>query len=107
MKGDRLRGHLELLVLGAMASGPAHGYRLITRLRERSDGAFDLAEGTVYPVLHRLEVDGFLSATFIDVTGRRRKVYSLTAAGRRELVEQRSQWLRFSARVTQVIGAST
>ncbi len=89
-----------------MAGGPAHGYSLITRLRERSDGAFDLAEGTVYPVLHRLEADGFLSATFFDVAGRRRKVYALTAAGRRELAEQRTQWQRFSARVTQVIGAS-
>jgi PadR family transcriptional regulator, regulatory protein PadR len=104
MKGDRLRGHLDVLVLGVLASGPAHGYSLITRLRERSDGAFDLAEGTVYPVLHRLEADGFLSATFDQVAGRRRKVYALTAAGRHELVEQRSQWHRFSALVTRVVG---
>lgn len=93
-------------MLGVLSGGPAHGYSLITRLRERSDGAFDLAEGTIYPALHRLEADGFLSATFVEVAGRRRKVYALTPAGRRELVEQRSQWHRFSARMTQVIGAS-
>jgi len=105
MKGDRLRGHLDVLVLGALAEGPAHGYGVIVRLRNRSGGEFDLAEGTVYPALHRLAADGLLSAAFIEVQGRRRKVYTLTPAGQRALVEQRSQWHRFSALVTQVIGA--
>lgn len=105
MRGDRLRGHLDALVLAALAGGPAHGYSVITSLRERSEGEFDLAEGTLYPVLHRLAADGFLAATFVEVQGRRRKVYALTPAGRRELAEQRSQWQRFSMRVTQMIGA--
>jgi len=104
MRGDLLRGHLDAVVLGSLAEGPAHGYSVITRLRERSEGELDLAEGTVYPVLHRLDADGFVSAEFVEVQGRRRKVYALTAAGRRELVEQRAQWQRFSAVLTRVIG---
>ena len=101
-----LRGHLDALVLGALASGPAHGYAVIVALRDSSDGEFDLAEGTVYPALHRLENQGFLSASLTEVQGRRRKVYELTAAGRRELGEQRADWRRFSMLVTRVIGAT-
>jgi DNA-binding PadR family transcriptional regulator len=105
MRGDQLRGHLDALVLGALASGPAHGYEVIVRLRDRSDGAFDLAEGTVYPVLHRLAAAGYLSVRFVDVQGRHRKVYGLTAAGRRELSAQRDQWLVFRTVVNRVLGA--
>ena len=105
MRGDQLRGHLDALVLAVLAAGPAHGYSVIVRLRERSRGGFDLSEGTIYPALHRLEAAGLLSARFDEVQGRRRKVYALTTAGQRELAEQRSQWHRFSSLVTTVIGA--
>jgi PadR family transcriptional regulator PadR len=106
MWGDRLRGHLDALVLAALAEGPAHGYAVIGRLRERSEGEFDLAEGTLYPALYRLEKGGLLAASMTEMAGRRRKVYALTAAGRAELVEQRAQWRRFSASMTRVIGAT-
>jgi PadR family transcriptional regulator, regulatory protein PadR len=105
MKGDRLRGHLPALVLGALADGPAHGYEIIVRLRERSGGEFELAEGTVYPVLHRLQEQRLLNARHVEVAGRTRKVYALTAAGRRELAAERTQWQRFSQVVSQVMGA--
>jgi PadR family transcriptional regulator, regulatory protein PadR len=105
MKGDQLRGHLDALVLASLAEGPAHGYCVITRLHERSAGGFDLAEGTVYPALHRLEAEGSLSSSWMRVQGRRRKVYALTAHGKAELSAQRSQWREFSALVTQVLGA--
>ncbi len=101
-----LRGHLDALVLGALASGPAHGYAVIVALRDSSDGEFDLAEGTVYPALHRLENRGFLSASLTQAQGRRRKVYELTAAGRRELGVQRADWRRFSMLVSRVIEAT-
>ncbi len=55
MKGQALKGHLDLLVLSVLAAGPQHGYAVIEELRTRSGDAFDLPEGTVYPVLHRLE----------------------------------------------------
>ena len=61
MRVDRVTGHLDLLLLGALQAGPSHGYGVIVVLRNRSDGAFDLAEGSVYPALHRLELAGLLS----------------------------------------------
>ena len=60
--GDPIRGHVETIILGALREGPTHGYGLIVRLRDLSDGAFDLKEGTVYPALHRLERDGKLAS---------------------------------------------
>ncbi len=58
MDGASARGHLDVLLLGILASGPAHGYAIIEALRERSGGVFALQEGSVYPALHRLEEEG-------------------------------------------------
>jgi len=59
MEGEILKGHLDMIVLAALAAGPAHGYGIIQEIRGRSGGAFDLPEGTIYPVLHRLEEAAF------------------------------------------------
>ena len=58
MRAETLKGHLDALILATLRDGPAHGYAVIEELKRRSGGAFELAEGTVYPVLHRLEYDG-------------------------------------------------
>ena len=77
-----LRGHLDLLLLATLRDdGPAHGYAIIASLRERSLGAFDLPEGTVYPALYRLERDGLVDSEWDASAARRRRVYSLTPAG--------------------------
>ncbi|WP_460915637.1 PadR family transcriptional regulator [Plantactinospora veratri] len=77
-----MRGHLDLLLLGALRrAGPAHGYALIAALRDRSEGTFDLPEGTVYPALHRLERDGLVSSEWDAGASRRRRVYRLTPLG--------------------------
>ena len=60
MVGEALKGHLDLLLLSVLSNGPAHGYAIIDALRARSEGMFDLPEGTVYPALHRLENQGLL-----------------------------------------------
>jgi DNA-binding PadR family transcriptional regulator len=104
MKSDQTRGQLDALILAALAHGPAHGYAVISRLHERSGGAFDLPEGTIYPALHRLEAAGYVRAADDRVQGRRRRVYALTAAGEARLDEQRDEWRRFSALVTRMIG---
>jgi PadR family transcriptional regulator PadR len=93
MNGDALRGHLELLLLAALADADGHGYALIERLRARSEGALELGEGSVYPALHRLEAGGFVRSAWARGEGRRRKrVYSLTADGRRKLGDERQAW---------------
>jgi DNA-binding PadR family transcriptional regulator len=104
MRGQALKGHLDLLVLAVLADGAKHGYAVIETLRARSDDAFDLPEGTVYPVLHRLERSGHLSSDWSSAQGRRRRTYWLTAKGRRALGEQHRQWVDFRSAVERVLG---
>ena len=86
-----------------LAEGPLHGYAVIDALRDRSDEAFDLPEGTVYPVLHRLERADLLTSSWQEVGGRRRRTYRLTDTGRRILGAERAAWYEFSAAVARVL----
>ncbi len=92
MQFEVLKGHADLLVLAALAGGPAHGYGIVEAVRMRSAGSFDMAEGTVYPALYRLERQGLLESSWSDVAPRRRRVYRLTRRGRHELSRQRRDW---------------
>ena len=98
------KGQVDLLLLSVLATEPAHGYRVVERIRERSDGAFDLAEGTVYPSLYRLERQGHLVSRWDDGEGRRRRVYRLTRSGRRELVRRRRSWNQIGVAMEAVLG---
>lgn len=104
MGTDQIKGNLDTLLMTVLQSGEAHGYEIIAELRRRSDGQFDMAEGTVYPSLHRLEKSGLLSSTWDTRDGRRRRVYELTASGVRTLAEHRVEWQRFSAGMNAVLG---
>jgi len=105
MEGEMLKGHLDLIVLAALAEGPAHGYAVIEAIRRRSGQAFDLPEGTIYPALHRLEQGGLLSSRWtVAETGRRRRVYALTRQGRRALADRRAVWERFSNAIGGLLG---
>jgi transcriptional regulator len=100
MEGEMLKGHLDMIVLAALAPGPAHGYAIIGEIRRRSREALDLPEGTIYPALHRLQQAGQLSSRWVIAeSGRRRRVYALTESGRRALVQRRATWEQFSAAV--------
>lgn len=103
MNADMLKGNLEMLLLATVAAQPLHGYAIIEALRARSLGAFDLPEGTVYPALHRLEQSGQLKSRWSDETGRRRRVYSVTAKGQKALARQQSEWQSFSNAVGAVL----
>jgi PadR family transcriptional regulator, regulatory protein PadR len=105
MEGEMLKGHLDMIVLAALADGPAHGYAVIQEIRHRSGGAFDLPEGTIYPALHRLEQSGLLNSRWTTgESGRQRRVYSLTRAGRRALADQRAVWQRFAEAIGGLLG---
>jgi PadR family transcriptional regulator PadR len=104
MRNDALNGQLDPLILATVADEPAHGYAILQRLSERSSGAFELAEGTIYPALHRLERDGLLSSSWSTETGRRRRVYRVTAAGRSAFQARRREWAHFSHAVEAVFG---
>jgi DNA-binding PadR family transcriptional regulator len=103
LRGEVLRGHLDLLILAALEGEPGHGYLIVERIKERSAGVFGLGEGTVYPALHRIERSGLLTSSWSTVEGRRRRVYRLTARGRRELGARRSEWGVFSRAVEAVV----
>jgi PadR family transcriptional regulator, regulatory protein PadR len=104
MDRERLKGNLDLLLLSVLSSGPAHGYAIISALRDRSEGTFDLHEGTIYPALHRLEESGLLASTWAEVVGRRRRVYGLTDQGVAALAAQQAEWRKFAGGVHAVLG---
>jgi transcriptional regulator len=107
MEGEMLKGHLDLIVLAALSPGPAHGYAVIEEIRRRSANRFNLAEGTVYPALHRLEESGLLSSRWLVAdNGRRRRVYALTRRGMRSLAQQRAVWDEFAIAIGGLLGAS-
>ncbi|HEX2744174.1 MAG TPA: helix-turn-helix transcriptional regulator [Streptosporangiaceae bacterium] len=104
MNRERLKGNLDLLLLSVLAAGPGHGYAIISALRDRSEGTFDLPEGTVYPALHRLEDAGLLASSWTDVNGRRRRIYGLTSRGAEALAAEQTEWRRFAVGVQAVVG---
>jgi PadR family transcriptional regulator, regulatory protein PadR len=103
---DRAKGQLELMLLGILRGGPQHGYAIVSALRERSSGEFDLPEGTVYPALHRLENSGLLQSTWEMVGGRRRRLYRLSPTGLAALGEAARRWARFSSSVNAVLAGA-
>jgi PadR family transcriptional regulator, regulatory protein PadR len=106
MSREQLKGHLDVLLLAIVSEGPAHGYSVIAKLRERSDGAFDLPEGTVYPALHRLERAGLLRSGWADVGGRRRRVYRVTSKGSTALAAGQTEWRAFASGMGAVLGVT-
>jgi PadR family transcriptional regulator, regulatory protein PadR len=98
-----LKGVLDPLILAVLAEGPLHGYAVIEELKARSGGELDLPEGTVYPALHRLERRGLLRSAWTRAEGRRRRIYRLTAGGRRELASKAQEWRTFARVVEGVL----
>jgi PadR family transcriptional regulator PadR len=88
-----VKGTMPMLVLAVIGDGELYGYEIAQQVRDRSGGAFAPSEGSLYPTLHRLELDGALAATWRDSDkGPRRRYYQLTKAGRGLLAESRQEW---------------
>lgn len=102
---DVLQGTLTLLVLKMLAArGPLHGYGIATHLLEASDDALRIEEGSLYPALHRMEEEGWVRASWgMTELGRRARFYSITAAGRRQLVSEEARWSGLTAAVNRVL----
>jgi len=98
MRFDRelLKGTTDTLILAVISQGPVHGYELARRLRARTDGVFELGEGTLYPLLYKLEDNGLIAGKWQSAEGRRRRVYRITARGRRKLATNTEQWSALS-----------
>lgn len=109
--GDQLRGHLDTMILSVLASGgETHGFDIVKRLAAAGEGALQLKEGTIYPVLYRLEAAGLVKAHWeTSASGRRgarRKFYQLTKKGQRQLEASREQWKTFVSVVGAIVGGA-
>jgi PadR family transcriptional regulator len=103
LRSEVLKGHVDLLLLSALRIEPLHGYAIVERLREATGGELELAEGTVYPALYRLERGGLLASRWTTAGGRRRRVYRLTRRGRAELARETTEWKAFRHAVEAVL----
>ena len=102
-----LSGSTPLLILSLLKREDMYGYQMVSELAKRSDDTFQLKEGTLYPLLHTLEKQGWVrSYTKETPSGRERKYYRLTAEGRAQLVRREEEWKLFSAKVNAVLGFS-
>ncbi len=102
MRAETLKGHLDGILLAVLEAAPCHGYAVMEALRESSGGQVDLPTGTIYPALHRLERAGLVRGSWSE-SGRRRRVYELTPAGRRALDTERNTWREFSMAVSALL----
>ncbi len=99
------RGSLELIVLHLLAPGEAYGYEIVTKLTRESAGALEVTDGTLYPVLYRLERAGLVSVRWdTPDRGVPRKYYQLTDAGRVELASMRADWFAFADAMARLLG---
>ena len=102
-----LSGTLDLIVLQLLQAEPTNGYDLTLRIQAITNEVLNVNAGSLYPALYRLEQRGLLKATWErSDSGRRTKVYSVTAAGRRQLAEQRESWARFSGALAAILRAT-
>lgn len=103
------KGVLELLVLGLVCAKPAYGYELLMALDARSDGLFALKEGTLYPILYRLEDGGLIASQWQQGEGRAapKKVYAATDAGRAEFARRTQVWSGFEQTIETILQGVT
>jgi PadR family transcriptional regulator PadR len=104
---ELLKGAADTLVLSGFTEGEKYGYQVVKELERRSEGFFCLKEGTLYPILHRLENQGLLLGRWETMpNGSERRYYALTPKGRRALSQKLDEWKSFSRAVGQVTGAA-
>jgi len=100
---DLMRGSLDLMILSVLAEKPLYGYLIQKLIREASGNMVRLQAGTLYPLLHRLEHAGVITSRWDKASGRERKWYELTDAGRRRLQHQATQWQEYSKCIKRLL----
>src|SRR5271166_2461955 len=111
INGDKLRGHLETMILSTLEHGEAHGLEILRRLDESGCGLLRLKEGSLYPALYRLEAAGKVKAAWEKEPhgrrGARRRIYRLTRGGKQRLDDARGEFRQFVTVVGGILGAAT
>ena len=102
--GELVQGTLEMLILRTLARGAMHGYAIAVAIESRSEDVLRVEEGSLYPALHRMELGGMLISEWrTSETNRRAKYYKLTAAGRKNLAAQSTNWNRLVLAIARVM----
>lgn len=101
---ELLKGSTSLLVLNLLENENMYGYQIIKRLSEKSENVFELKEGTLYPILHALEEKGFITSYWDESTAKKRKYYTITDQGKKQLKDKKEEWNIFSSGINKVIG---
>ena len=103
-KSDLLQGTLDLLILKTLELEPMHGWGITRRIQQQSDSVLQVNQGSLYPALHRLEEQGWISASWkISQNNRQAKYYALTAKGRKQLAAETENWIRLSGAVAAIV----
>lgn len=106
-KSDLLQGTLDLLILKTLELEPMHGWGISQRIQQISDSVLQVNQGSLYPALHRLEEQGWITANWkASENNRQAKYYALTRRGRNQLAAERENWLRLSAAVGRIVGTA-
>jgi PadR family transcriptional regulator PadR len=106
-KSDLLQGTLDMLILKTLALGPMHGWGISQRIQQISQGVLCVNQGSLYPALHRLEHQGWISAEWgSSENNRQARFYQLTKEGRKQLAEETENWERLSGAVAQILQTS-
>jgi PadR family transcriptional regulator, regulatory protein PadR len=105
IRSELIKGNTAALILTVLSEGPLHGYAVARRIEALSGEVLSLNEGSLYPALHSLEHEGAVTAEWEREGGRPRKVYRITAKGRKVLNELAQEWREFSGAVNKVLGA--
>jgi PadR family transcriptional regulator PadR len=101
---ELMKGSTATLVLTVLSHGECYGYEIIKEIEKSSDGLFELKEGTLYPILHGLEADGFVNSRWVGKEGtRQRKYYAITRTGRGFLKEKKDEWTRFRSAIDRIV----
>ena len=101
---DLVQGTLDLLILKILALEPLHGFAVGQRLKQLSADVLQVSDGSLYPALHKLEQEGWITAEWRPTENNRRaKFYSLTRLGRRQLEQEKANWSRLSAAISTVV----
>ncbi|MEF3301758.1 PadR family transcriptional regulator [Paenibacillus sp. GYB003] len=101
---ELLKGSTGTMILSLLERRDLYGYELIKELERKSAGVFALKEGTLYPILHAMEAEGWVESYWIEASGRKRKYYRITQAGRKQSERKKAEWAEFRGAVDLVIG---
>lgn len=103
-EGELVQGTLDMLILKTLTRGPMHGYGIASLIQQVSDEVLRVEEGSLYPALHRLELDGIIDSEWgLSSNNRRAKYYRLTPLGRKQLVKEANNWSRLAQAIARVM----